>query len=50
MGVLPGLVMLDLGVGSCLVGDSGEVFGVVSEAARGAATPNANFSFAQSPN
>ena len=28
--ILPGLVMLDLGVGSGLVGDGEEVFGVVS--------------------
>ena len=30
MCILPGLVMLDLGVGSCLVDDGEEVFGVVS--------------------
>ena len=30
LGILPGLVMLDLGVGSGLVGDGEEVFGVVS--------------------
>ena len=28
--VLPGLVMLDLGIGRCLVGDGEEVVGVVS--------------------
>ena len=30
MCILPGLVMLELGIGSGLVGDGEEVFGVVS--------------------